>query len=254
MALATGRWMMRSRVGQHATANGNDHVIDVRRVVKAYETAAGTFVALQDVDLQVDAGESVTVVGKSGCGKSTLINVITGIDRPSSGEVQVAGTRVHALSEGETAVWRGRTVGVVFQFFQLLPTLTAVENVMLSMDLCGMYPVAERYERAMHRLAQVEMADHADELPLALSGGQQQSIAIARALANDPPLIVADEPTGNLDSKTAGTVFRLFEELVEGGTTIVMVTHDDDLARHARRMVRMADGRIVDEIVYGHHH
>jgi len=243
---------MGPRISQHETANGN--VIDVRRVVKTYETVAGTFVALQDVDLKVGAGEFVTVVGKSGCGKSTLINVITGIDRPSSGEVLVAGTRVHALNEGETAVWRGRTVGVVFQFFQLLPTLTAVENVMLSMDLCGMYPATERYERAMHRLAQVEMADHADDLPLTLSGGQQQSVAIARALANNPPLIVADEPTGNLDSRTAGTVFRLFEEMVQGGTTIVMVTHDDDLARRARRMVRMADGRIVDEIACGHNH
>jgi putative ABC transport system ATP-binding protein len=229
--------------------SGHDtgQLIDIRRVTKTYATAAGTFVALQDVDLQVRAGEFVTIVGKSGCGKSTLISMITGIDRPTSGEVVVNGTTVHELSEGHTAVWRGRSVGVVFQFFQLLPTLTALENVILPMDFCGTVAPAQRPERAMALLEQVEMAEYAHELPLALSGGQQQSIAIARALANDPPIVAADEPTGNLDSKTADAIFRLFEGLVDAGKTILMVTHDNELARRVRRTVVLADGRIVDE-------
>jgi len=159
----------------------------------------------------------------------------------------VGGAAVHTLSEGQMAVWRGRTIGVVFQFFQLLPTLTAIENIMLPMDFGKRYSPVERYERAMHLLEQVDMAEYAHKLPLALSGGQQQSIAIARALANDPPLLAADEPTGNLDSKTAESVFRLFENLVDSGKTILMVTHDGDLAQRARRTVVMADGKIVDE-------
>ncbi len=227
--------------------NGNGHLVDLRQVVKTYSGAAGTFTALKGIDLRVKAGEFVTIVGKSGCGKSTLINVITGIDRPTSGEVLVGGAAVHALAEGQIAVWRGRTIGVVFQFFQLLPTLTAIENVMLAMDFAKMIPPAERFERAMRLLEQVDMADYAHQLPSALSGGQQQSVAIARALANDPPLLAADEPTGNLDSKTADAVFRLFESLVDDGKTIMMVTHDGDLARRARRTIRLADGEIVDE-------
>lgn len=230
-------------------ANGNGYLIDLRQVVKTYESAAGKFTALKGIDLQIQRGEFVTIVGKSGCGKSTLINVITGIDRPTTGQVIVGGTAVQNLSEGQIAVWRGKTIGVVFQFFQLLPTLTAVENVMLPMDFCRMFPPNERYDRALFLLEQVGMADDAHKLPLALSGGQQQSIAIARALANDPPLIAADEPTGNLDSKTADAVFRLFGDLVERGKTILMVTHDDDLARRARRTIVLADGKIVDERV-----
>jgi putative ABC transport system ATP-binding protein len=227
--------------------NGNGHLVDLRQVVKTYSGAAGTFTALKGIDLQVKAGEFVTIVGKSGCGKSTLINVITGIDRPTSGEVLVGGAAVHTLAEGQIAVWRGRTIGVVFQFFQLLPTLTAVENVMLAMDFAKTIAPGERFERAMRLLEQVDMADYAHQLPSALSGGQQQSVAIARALANDPPLLAADEPTGNLDSKTADAVFRLFESLVDGGKTILMVTHDGDLAGRARRTIRLADGEIVDE-------
>jgi putative ABC transport system ATP-binding protein len=222
-------------------------LIDLRDVVKTFESAAGKFTALKRIDLQIRAGDFVTIVGKSGSGKSTLINMITGIDRPTSGDVIVGGTAVNTLREGQIAVWRGHTIGVVFQFFQLLPTLTAIENVMLPMDFGKLYPPAERYERAMHLLEQVGMAEYAHALPLALSGGQQQSVAIARALACDPPLLAADEPTGNLDSKTAESVFRLFENLVDSGKTILMVTHDSDLAQRARRTVVMADGEIVHE-------
>ena len=173
--------------------------------------------------------------------------MITGIDHPTSGEVLVAGTPVHTLKEGEIAKWRGRNVGVVFQFFQLLPTLTVIENVMLPMDFCNMFTRSERRARALDLLDRVEMADQAFKLPTAISGGQQQRVAIARALANDPPIIVADEPTGNLDSRTADAVFHLFEELINAGTTILMVTHDEDLAHRATRLVTIADGRIVQD-------
>ena len=226
--------------------HGNDHLIELRQVVKTYETAAGTFVALKNVDLNVDPGEFVAVIGKSGSGKSTLINMITGIDRPTSGEVLVGDTAVHQLNEGQIAVWRGRQVGVVFQFFQLLPTLTLVENVMLPMDFCDMYAMREREERAMSLLEQVGLTDHAHKLPTAISGGEQQRAAIARALANDPPILVADEPTGNLDSVTSGSIFKLFENLITQGKTILMVTHDLDLARRATRTVLLVDGEIAD--------
>jgi len=223
-------------------------LIELHRVEKVYESAAGRFVALKGVSLSVQRGEFVGIVGKSGCGKSTMINSITGIDRPTSGEVIVDGTSVNRLSEGEMAEWRGRNVGVIFQFFQLLPMLSAVENVMLPMDFCRVYHPRERPERALHLLEQFGMADAADKLPSAMAGGQQQRVAIARALANDPPIIVADEPTGNLDSKTAGTVFDLFAVLVDRGKTIVMVTHDRDLARRVSRTVTLADGEIVDDV------
>jgi putative ABC transport system ATP-binding protein len=237
---------------RHPHAPGGEELpclIDLREVVKAYQTEAGTFFALKGVDLQVDTREFVAVVGKSGSGKSTLINMITGIDKPTSGEVLVGNTAVHTLSEGRTAVWRGRHIGVVFQFFQLLPTLTVIENVMLPMDFCNMYSMRGRLERAMYLLEQVDIADHAHKLPSAVSGGEQQRAAIARALANDPPIIAADEPTGNLDSKTAEAVFRLFERLVDEGKTILMVTHDRDLVRRVTRTVTLADGEIVDELV-----
>jgi putative ABC transport system ATP-binding protein len=259
-----GRWLRRNRHVDYASnrrflGSGNlthPHVptekeppslIDLRRVVKAYETAAGPFYALREVDLQVDSAEFVAVVGKSGSGKSTLINMITGIDKPTSGEVLVGDTAVHTLNEGRTAVWRGRHIGVVFQFFQLLPTLTVIENVMLPMDFCNMYAMGERPERAMYLLEQVDIADHAHKLPSAVSGGEQQRAAIARALANDPPIIAADEPTGNLDSKTADAVFQLFERLVDEGKTILIVTHDRDLVRRVTRTVTLADGEILDE-------
>ncbi len=224
------------------------HLIDLQDVVKSYATAAGDFLALKNVSLQVDGGEFVAVIGKSGSGKSTLSNMITGIDRPSSGAVVVNGTSVHKMSEGQIARWRGLSVGVVFQFFQLLPTLTVLENVMLPMDFCNVYTGRERRERAIHLLEQVDMAEQRDKLPTAISGGQQQRAAIARSLATDPPIVVADEPTGNLDSRTADSIFSLFERLVDGGKTILMVTHDDDLAERVTRTVTIADGRIVDDV------
>jgi len=227
--------------------NGNRQLIDLRDVVKTYETAAGSFIALNGVDLQVDRGEFVAVVGKSGSGKSTLINMITGIDRPTSGDVLVGDTAVQTLSEGQIAVWRGKTIGIIFQFFQLLPTLTVLENVMLPMDFCNVIPSRIRQDRALDLLDQVEMADHAHKLPSAISGGQQQRVAIARALANDPPIVVADEPTGNLDSRTAESVFQLFEGLVDEGKTILMVTHDEELAQRVTRTVTIADGEIIGD-------
>ncbi|MFN3705568.1 MAG: ABC transporter ATP-binding protein [Thermoflexales bacterium] len=228
--------------------HGNCHLIDLRNVVKVYETPAGPFHALRSINLRVDTHEFVAVIGKSGSGKSTLINMVTGIDRPTAGEVYVGDTAVHCLSEGEMAVWRGKHIGVVFQFFQLLPTLTLLENVMLPMDFCNTYNRRMRRERAMYLLEHVGMAQHAHKLPSEVSGGQQQRIAIARALANDPPVIVADEPTGNLDSKTANEVFDLFNRLVEEGKTILMVTHDQELARRVTRAIVVADGEIKDEI------
>lgn len=229
-------------------------LVQLRDVVKVYETGEVPFTALRGVDLDVYTGEFVGIIGKSGSGKTTLINMITGIDHPTSGEVVVGGTPVHALGENALAKWRGRTVGVVFQFFQLLPTLTVLENVLLPMDFCSVYSPRERVERAMDLLEQVEMADQAHKLPAALSGGQQQRAAIARALANDPPILAADEPTGNLDSKTAEAVFGLFERLVEQHKTIIMVTHDDDLARRVRRALHVADGEIVEERVHRGRH
>ncbi|MCL5996121.1 MAG: ABC transporter ATP-binding protein [Chloroflexi bacterium] len=245
--LAKIKQYQRAANGDGLSTQASHALIELKQVVKTYITPAGTFVALDGVDLSVNAGEFVAIVGKSGSGKSTLINMITGIDRPTAGEMWVNGTPVHALSEGQTAVWRGHTIGVVFQFFQLLPTLTAIENVMLPMDYCRMYSLRERWERAVHLLEQVDMARYAHQLPAALSGGQQQSVAIARALANDPPILAADEPTGNLDSRTADVVFRLFEALVDSGKTILMVTHDSDLARRVGRTITLADGRIVNE-------
>jgi len=242
-----GRWLRRSgRNGQTRPAS-SEHLIELRDIVKTYQSAAGSFTALKNVSLNVDRGEFVAVIGKSGSGKSTLINMVTGIDRPTSGEVFVGGTPVHTLSEGQMSVWRGRNLGIIFQFFQLLPSLTVVENVMLPMDFCNMYRPSERRARAMALLEQVEMADNANKLPSAISGGQQQRVAIARAIANDPPLLIADEPTGNLDSKTAQAVFALFDGLVRQGKTIVMVTHDNDLARRASRSVIVADGEIVNQ-------
>ncbi len=227
--------------------SGSDYLIEVHDVVKTFKTAAGPFTALKDVNLRVNAGEFVAVIGKSGSGKSTLLNMLTGIDRPTAGEVLVGGTAVHTLSEGKLAKWRGKHLGIVFQFFQLLPTLTLVENVMLPMDLCGLYSVRERKKRALGLLDLVEMGEHAHKLPTAISGGQQQRVAIARALANNPPIVVADEPTGNLDSKTAQSVFDLFEVLIASGKTIVMVTHDVDLAKRVDRAVIVSDGEVIDQ-------
>ncbi len=222
-------------------------VVRLNRVTKIYEGAAGKFVALKGIDLAVASSQFVSIIGKSGSGKSTLINVITGIDRPTSGEIYVAGTPVHTLSEEQIAIWRGQAIGVIFQFFQLLPTLTAVENVMLPMDYSRKYPIVARPERAMALLERMDIAGCAHKFPPELSGGQQQIVAIARSLANDPPVLTADEPTGNLDSRTAESVFRLFEDLVDSGKTVLMVTHDNDLAMRAQRTIVIADGQVVDE-------
>jgi len=240
-----------SKTANEGHDNGNGHLIDLRQVVKTFESAAGIFTALKGIDLKVGDGEFLSIVGKSGSGKSTLINMVTGIDRPTSGQVLVGDTAVHTLNEEQIAVWRGHTIGVIFQFFQLLPTLTAVENIMLPMDYGGLYVPSERPERAMYLLEQMGMAAYAHKLPLELSGGQQQCIAIARALANDPPILAADEPTGNLDSKAAESVLRLFEDLIDNGKTILMVTHDNELAERALRTLVIADGRIVDDKANG---
>lgn len=217
-------------------------LIQLRDVTKVYPGAAGGFTALAGINLGFFAGQLTAVVGKSGSGKSTLANLIAGIDRPTRGEVLVAGTAVHALGESRLAAWRGRHVGVVFQFFQLLPTLTVVENVMLPMDFCGTYPPAEARARAHDLLARMGIAEQADKFPSALSGGQQQRAAIARALANDPGVVVADEPTGNLDSRTSESVLEVLGALAREGKTVVVVTHERDVLRRFDRVVTLADG------------
>ncbi len=232
-----------------AGSNGGQPIIRLRGLRKSYCSAAGEFPALRGIDLDIRAGEFISIVGKSGSGKTTLINMIAGIDRPTEGQVWIGDTAVHGLSEGQMAVWRGRNIGIVFQFFQLLPALSVLENVMLPMDFGGTYAPRQRKERGMHLLDLVGIADHAHKLPSAVSGGQQQRAAIARALANDPPLVVADEPTGNLDSKTAEDVFSLFEGLVEQGKTFVIVTHDPGLARRVHRSVVISDGEIFNSQV-----
>jgi ABC-type lipoprotein export system ATPase subunit len=231
--------------------NGNNEqsIIDLHDVHKYYKTAIGDYHALKSIDLQINAGEFVSVIGKSGSGKSTLLNMITGIDHPTSGEVYVNGTAVHELNENRMARWRGKNLGIVFQFFQLLPTISVIENIMLPMDFCRTYPMREREKRALELLEMVELKEHAYKLPTALSGGQQQRVAIARALANDPPIVIADEPTGNLDSKTADSVFELFRNLVAQGKTIIIVTHDSGLAKRTDRTALITDGEIVNEYV-----
>jgi ABC-type lipoprotein export system ATPase subunit len=227
----------------------SESLIELHHVEKYFKSAAGDYHALKSIDLEIGSGEFVGIIGRSGSGKSTLINMITGIDRPSSGEVLVGDTTVHKLSENQMARWRGRNLGIVFQFFQLLPNLSIIENVMMPMDLCNKYPIWERRKRALNLLDMVGMQEQADKLPSALSGGQQQRVAIARALANDPPLIIADEPTGNLDSKTADAMFKLFEKQTVQGKTVVMVTHDSSLARRVSRTVLIVDGEVVNEYV-----
>ena len=220
-------------------------LIDLRGVSKAYDVAAGKFLALKEISLEIQAGEFVAVVGRSGSGKSTLINLITGIDYPTSGEVYVASKPIHQLNQEELAAWRGRNIGIVFQFFQLLPTLTVAENIILPMDFCNSFPPRERYQRAVVLLEKVGIAEQADKLPSDLSGGQQQRAAIARALANDPQLIVADEPTGNLDSQTTDAIIQLFANLAAEGKTVVMVTHERELSRHFTRSISLADGQVI---------
>ena len=219
-------------------------LISLREVCKQYDGAAGPVVALRNLTLDIGEGEFVAVIGKSGSGKTTLINLLTGIDSPTSGSIQVAGTAVHTLNQEQLARWRGRAVGIVFQFFQLLPTLSVAENIMLPMDFCKTFPPRERRARALRLLGEMGIAEQADKLPHALSGGQQQRAAIARALANDAPLVVADEPTGNLDSRTATEVMSFFARLVHAGKTVVMVTHERDLERYFARSVTLTDGAL----------
>lgn len=234
-----------ARVREEAFVVRENRLIELRRVTKAYDVAAGKFLALKEIDMQVGTGEFVAVVGKSGSGKSTLINMITGIDNPTSGEVFVASTAVHELDQEQLAVWRGKNVGIVFQFFQLLPTLTVAENIVLPMDFCNTFPTRERRDRAISLLEKVGIAEQADKLPSDLSGGQQQRAAIARALANDPQILVADEPTGNLDSHTSDAVMQLFADLAAEGKTVVMVTHERDLTRYFTRSIMLVDGVVV---------
>jgi putative ABC transport system ATP-binding protein len=224
----------------------NNPLIDLRDVWKSFKTPAGQFDALKGISLSIDPGEFVSIIGKSGSGKTTLINLIAGIDNLTSGEIRVGGTPVHNLNEGQMAIWRGRTLGIVFQFFQLLPSLTVMENVVLPMGLSNLYTRAERYERAAYLLDLVGLSQQANSLPNKLSGGQQQRAAIARAMANDPPIIATDEPTGNLDSQSANAVLNLFENLVAENKTILMVTHDRDLAKRAGRTIALADGEIIN--------
>jgi putative ABC transport system ATP-binding protein len=221
-------------------------MISLQRLTKTYQTPAGAFFALRDIDLEIREGEFVAIVGKSGSGKSTLLNMLGGIDRPSSGSVTVGSTATESLTENQLAAWRGKTVGFVFQFFQLLPTLTVAENVMLPMDFARAVPARQRRPRALDLLSRVDVAEQADKLPSALSGGQLQRVAIARALANDPPLILADEPTGNLDSETGAAIFRLFGELASGGKTVVVVTHEREAVSAVSRTVALKDGLLAE--------
>lgn len=228
-------------------------MIRLQHVSKTYYTPAGDYPALRGIDLEIGAGEFVAIAGKSGSGKSTLLNMVGGIDSPSSGSVEVGGTAIHALGQSRLAAWRGRNVGFVFQFFQLLPTLTIAENVMLPMDFCHTFPVRERRRRALDLLERVGVAAHADKLPSALSGGEQQRAAIARALANGPAVVLADEPTGNLDSSTSAAILGLFREMANAGTTVVIATHERDIASVVDRRIEVADGSLLTEPVHEVH-
>jgi ABC-type lipoprotein export system ATPase subunit len=223
--------------------------IQMREIVKVFNTEAGEFYALKGINVAFRQGEFVAVVGKSGSGKSTLANMLTGIDRPTSGEILVGETAIQRMGESQMAYWRGRNMGIVFQFYQLLPMLSLIENVMLPMHLAKMYSQNERRARALDWLDMVGLADFANKRPASVSGGQQQSAAIARALANDPPILVADEPTGNLDSKAAENVFHIFEQLAGQNKTIIMVTHDNSLAKRAQRTLLLADGEVINETI-----
>lgn len=212
----------------------NKNLIVLTNVTKSFTLPSGTFQALKNVTIQIQKGQLIAITGKSGSGKSTLLNIIAGIDKPTQGSVSINGVQVEKLSESALATWRGKNIGVVFQFFQLLPTLTILENMMLPMDFCNSYPKSERRERALALLEQVNIKEQADKLPSTLSGGQQQRAAIARALANDPPVIIADEPTGNLDSQTAASIFDLFAALAQSGKTVIIVTHEKDFSAYLK--------------------
>lgn len=229
--------------------NSGSAAIILHDVEKIYENAAGKFHALKNINLQLNYGQFISIVGKSGCGKSTLLNMVTGIDHPTSGEVVIGGEHIYNMSESERALWRGKNMGVVFQFFQLLPTLTLLENTMLPMDYCDLYPFNERPARALELLKMVGLEDQAHKLPTAVSSGQQQCAAIARAIATDPSIILADEPTGNLDSRSAETVLQLFERLAKQGKTILIVTHDPSITERTDQTIILSDGEIIDPLV-----
>ena len=230
-------------------SSAGNGIIQMHDVVKTFVNTAGEFTALRGIDLSLHEGEFAAVIGKSGSGKSTLLNMLTGIDHPTSGQVVVDGEDVHAMSESQRSLWRGRSLGIVFQFFQLLPMLNLLENVMLPMDYVGMYPIEDRPKKAMQLLDRVGLADEAQKLPRAVSRGQQQGAAVARALATDAPILVADEPTGNLDSRSAQQIIDLFDELSQSGKTIVIVTHDPSMTERTNRTIFISDGELVNETI-----
>jgi ABC-type lipoprotein export system ATPase subunit len=231
------------------THDASKTAVSLKQVVKTYVNAAGSFTALKGVDLEIEYGQFVAIVGKSGSGKSTLLNMLTGIDHPTSGHVAMGGEDIYSLSESQRALWRGKNVGIVFQFFQLLPTLSLLENTILPMDYCNVYPYNERPKRAMELLKMVGLEDHMYDLPANVSNGQQQAAAIARSIATDPSIIVADEPTGNLDTRSADIIIRVFQELADRGKTILLVTHDSSLTSRVNRTVIISDGEIIEPIV-----
>ncbi|MCK5414757.1 MAG: ABC transporter ATP-binding protein [Thermoplasmata archaeon] len=226
--------------------SGSAKLIELKDIQKYYKTGKVEFHALRGVNMTIGEGELVAIVGPSGCGKSTMLNMITGIDKPSSGDVVIDGDRIDTMKEDQLAAWRGENVGIIFQFFQLFPTLTTLENAMLPMDFAKKGTVPEREAIARANLELVGLGDKLDNLPYELSGGEQQRVAIARSLANDPKLIIGDEPTGNLDSKTEGRMFELFKELNDSGKTVVFVTHSKTLAEKAHRRIEMLDGQIIE--------
>jgi ABC-type lipoprotein export system ATPase subunit len=219
-------------------------IILLRSVYKSYKTPAGEIPALREINLSVQNGEFVAVIGKSGAGKSTLVNMITGIDEPDRGEIAIKGVLLHEMNQDQRARWRGRQMGVVFQFFQLMPSIDLIRNVIFPMEFCGIYTGRERWDRSIQLLEQVGLTEHMRKKPAYISGGQQQRVAIARALANDPPILIADEPTGNLDLKTSCEIMDLFSRLSEQGKTILIATHDKAVAERAQRVVEIVDGEI----------
>ncbi len=226
------------------TTKMNHPILSLQGVTKEFQSKERTFTALKNVSLSIEKGEYLAITGKSGSGKSTLLNMITGIDHPTQGTVQVNGLAIGQLNESKLAKWRGQNIGIVFQFFQLIPTLTIKENILLAMEFVDVIPTADRQNRVNQLLAQVGIAEQANKMPSALSGGEQQRAAIARALANNPEIVVADEPTGNLDSKTADSINDIFSSLAQSGKTVIVVTHEKNSALKYRRIINLKDGEI----------